>query len=154
MGSKGAKVAWGIFLVLLLGFLAGSIPRCVPPTVARKSQLVTQRGKMSQISLALRMHAGDHGGVYPASLDAIMECNDLEPSFFDFQKIGDAVSARVWYARGATEVSDGKRLVLAHPFALERGKSRMVAFPEGRVEMIDEAEFQRLVGAQEPDWEK
>ncbi len=98
--------------------------------------------KLRQLVVCLKIYATDHGK-YPAQLSDLIKEGVLDqPRLLEFSSPNSPEKQAPLYNNKLTDSSDGNAIVLATPAPTKAGK-RVVAFNDGNVQAITEAEFQK-----------
>ena len=105
-----------------------------------KGRQADTMSSLRQVSLALKMHAGDNDGKYPAALA------ELSPKYMPARLVeftDHRTKQRVpWlYRNTLTETASADEMLVAAPVATNKVE-RVVGFNDGSVKVVPEAEFQ------------
>lgn len=103
---------------------------------SRASQTL-EMNRMKQVVLALHAHAADHGGAFPSDLKELVSADLIEESLLAPSHSSDLT---ILYRTGLGSDALENEAVLASSSPIAR--IRAVAFVDGHVEQISEAEFQ------------
>ncbi len=103
---------------------------------------------LKQLVIALKFYAADHDGKYPDQLSELVKDGVLDDETLLEYKNPETKQGQPWlYNKTLTDSSPGTSAVLAAPIKSKDGK-RVVAFNDGSVRLVTEAEFISAWGEQ------
>ena len=150
-----------LIVVLLAGFFLKRSPERSPSAAgAVNSQPDPRAGELARLKMlghALKLHADEHEGKFPASIADIqwrqtmpgMGWDGLPAAASRFRRPEDGKVMDWLYYAGHTENDPSETILVASPVALgPQGDQRLVVRLDGVADVIAESEFQRQVGEQ------
>ena len=151
-----------LLAVLILGLVLKRPPeKPLSAAAAANSQIDVRAGELARLKMlghALRLHADEHEGKFPASIADIqwrqtmpgMDWNGLPAAASRFHRPADGKVMDWLYYAGHTENDPPETILVASPVALgPQGDQRMVVRLDGVTDVIAEGDFQRQVGEQQ-----
>ncbi|MDZ4857904.1 MAG: DUF4190 domain-containing protein [Candidatus Hydrogenedentes bacterium] len=148
---RGSGLAIAGFTIGYLGiaFTIFILPAIMLPALARAREAARAsscQNNLKQIGICNAMYAGEHGGAFPANLQALYPEYMSELSVFvcpsDITEIGDSASINAWtsyeYIPGATEESGATVAVCRDNDHIHLRGMRNVLYADGHVERTTE----------------
>ena len=114
--------------------------------IQQKADQTQTQNRVRQLGMALKIHAADHNGTYPAQLADLVESGALEDeSLLVFKDPADGEEKPWLYDASLNDSAPGDAILLAAPVPSQRpaGKAtRVVLFNDLSVQELPEARFQ------------
>ena len=148
---------------LLLGLLAATVAallvrapwKAPAPDAPDEERLSGELAHLKMLGHALRLHADEHDGRYPATIADIewrqsqpgMDANNLPAVASRFHPPGTGKAMDWLYYAGHTESDPAETILVASPVAIgANGDRRLVTRISNVTELLAESDFQRQVG--------
>ena len=151
-----------LLAVLILGLVLKKPAESMAPAAAARGEVDPRAGELARLKMlghALRLHADEHEGKFPASVADIqwrqtmpgMDWNGLPAAASRFHRPADGKVMDWLYYAGHTENDPPETILAASPVALgPRGDQRLVVRLDGVADVIPESDFQRQIAEQKP----
>ena len=149
-----------LLAVLILGLVLKKPAESVAPAATARGEVDPRAGELARLKMlghALKLHADEHEGKFPASVADIqwrqtmpgMDWDGLPAAASRFHRPGDGKVMDWLYYAGHTENDPPETILVASPVALSpQGDQRMVVRLDGVADVIPESDFQRQVAEQ------
>ena len=152
-----------LLAVLILGLVLKKPPeKATPAATAVNGQVDPRARELARLKMlwhALKLHADEHEGKFPASVADIqwrqampgMDWDGLPAAASRFHRPGDGKVMDWLYYAGHTENDPPETILAASPVALgPQGDQRMVVRLDGVADVVPESDFQRQIAEQKP----
>ncbi len=151
-----------LLAVLIFGLVRPRMPEKLTAPEAAHAQADNLAGELARLKMlghALKLHADEHDGVFPASVADIqwrqtlpgMDWSGLPAAASRFHDPEDGKLMDWLYFAGHTENDPPETILVASPVALgAHGDQRMIVRLDGVAALVPEVDYQRQVAEQKP----